>query len=111
MQRSVRVSLALLALVVLTVGPVLAAELEHPEAATQTTAETTAAAPEVPALDAQLEKPTAQTPAPSPDDIERQANPDKDLFFEAISACDERLHCPSADCACLIIRNQVNCFC
>lgn len=108
MPRSVRRTLALLALAVLTlsvptVAPVMAGDLEEPVAAPDTL--------DVPSLEAQLEEPPAQTPAPAPEDVERLADPDQDLFFEAIVACDERRLCPSPSCVCLLIRNQVNCFC
>lgn len=108
MPQSVRRTLALLALAILTlsvptVAPLRAADLEEPAVAPDTL--------DVPALEAQLAEPPAQTPAPSLEDIEGLADPDRDLFFEAIELCDERRHCPSPSCVCLLIRNQVNCFC
>lgn|GEM_PF-5497910 len=103
MQRAARLTLALLALTVLTAVPTMAGNFDE--------SVTPSPSPDAPSLEAQLEEPPALTPVPSPEDVERPADPEQELFFEAIYACDERTHCPSPSCACLVIRNEVNCFC
>lgn len=103
MPRWTRWTCALVALALLSVAPVMAGDDDEPA--------TIAKPQDVPSLEAQLEQPPAETPVPSPEDVEGLTDPSRGLFFEAIEACDERRLCPSASCVCLLIRNQVNCFC
>lgn len=105
MRRSDPVSVLTLAL-----GLVLALLLPVPGAITAEEVAPTPAAveelllPDEPNL-TPLEPPTA------PDALDpRELNPGDSLRENKIAQCDEGQHCP-AGCACLIIRNQINCFC
>jgi len=103
MSRNLSCTLALIALLVLAVSPVLATDVE--------TSDTAPAAIEAPTLEDLPAEPPNVTPAPE-EDLEIPVEPGQDLFFHAIRACtsQEKQQCPP-ECHCIFIRNEVNCFC
>lgn len=94
------VLLILLAVVALSALPAFAAEEE--------------AAPTATAQDPLLEEPAEELPnlTPAVETPEALLDPNDDLRFDAIRICSpgEEAQCPSG-CACVVIRNEVNCFC
>ena len=100
MQRFVCRTLALLALVVLAVSPVMATDLDEPAPAPDTL--------DVPALECQLQERPGQTPVPAPEVVEQAADPALDSLL-SISPCDNSL-CPEG-CQCVIVNEQRHCYC
>lgn len=96
-------TLALLALLALVTTPILASKAPAPADAP--------VVPELPSLEEQLENGPDSTPAPA-EDLQSRVDPGGELRFDAIRACDswEEQQCP-AGCACVVIRDEVNCFC
>lgn len=103
MQRFVCRTLALLALALLTVTPVMAGDLEEPVPVPPS--------PELPSLEAQLEELPAQTPVPAPENLEQATDPALDSLL-SIRPCegDENDQC-FPGCACVVVAGHVNCYC